>query len=184
MFPNDLSEVLRAAIIESERSQNELAGSAGVSQPVVSDFLSRKSDLYLATASKLVAALGQFWPRQFFPTRKNNQCSVGVVMAPAICGERFCHLDWAAANAWVWSDFITGKRVECAPAPNPSYARRSLNEMLAEIVLWGPVPYWDKRDAETWKKYLELLTTGFTGKRSADRKKANSAFGEWRAIKP
>jgi hypothetical protein len=182
MFRTDLPKALREAIAKSKRSQNELAGAAEISQPVLSDFLSAKSDVYLATASKIATALGQHWPKQFFPPRRNNECSVGVVMAPVICGNRFCHLDWTAAESWVWTDFISGKRVRSAPPPNASWAKRTFSEMVAEITVWGPVPYWSKEDAAAWTSYLTMLTMGFTRKRTINEGQPNSAFGDWLPI--
>ena len=181
MFRTDLQKVLREAIVESKRSQVEIAASAGISQPVLSDFLARKSDIYLATASKIAAAIGQFWPQQFFPRRKPNDCTICVVMAPKICGEHFCHLSWKHQKSWVWTDYIAGKGLRSSLKPNKSGANDTvtLAGIMAEITLWGPAAYWSENDAETWKKYLEMLTMGFTGKTKIAPYKINNTFGKW-----
>ena len=53
-----LSQVLRDALRASEKSMYQIAQDAGVSQNVVSRFLSGARDIRMATADKLAAALG------------------------------------------------------------------------------------------------------------------------------
>jgi ribosome-binding protein aMBF1 (putative translation factor) len=55
--PNSLSEILRRAIRESNRSVYELAKEAGISQIMISRFLSGERDIRLATADKLAGVL-------------------------------------------------------------------------------------------------------------------------------
>jgi hypothetical protein len=54
----DISGALRAAIRESSRSVYQISKEAGVSQIVVSRFLSGERDIRLATADRLARALG------------------------------------------------------------------------------------------------------------------------------
>jgi|SRR5579884_1189978 len=53
-----LSHALREALRASEKSMYQIAQDAGVSQIVVSRFLSGERDIRLATADKLAEALG------------------------------------------------------------------------------------------------------------------------------
>lgn len=53
-----LSQALRNAIRSSDRSVDQIAQDAGVSQIVVSRFVSGESDIHMATADKLAVALG------------------------------------------------------------------------------------------------------------------------------
>jgi DNA-binding phage protein len=53
-----LSQALRAALRASNRSIYQIAQEAGVSQIVVSRFLSGERDIRMATADKLAEALG------------------------------------------------------------------------------------------------------------------------------
>lgn len=55
--PDSLSETLRQAIRESERSAYEIAKEAGISQIMISRFLSGERDIRLATADKLAGVL-------------------------------------------------------------------------------------------------------------------------------
>jgi hypothetical protein len=55
--PDSLSETLRRAIRESERSAYEIAKEAGISQIMISRFLSGERDIRLATADKLAGVL-------------------------------------------------------------------------------------------------------------------------------
>ncbi|HLU48966.1 MAG TPA: helix-turn-helix transcriptional regulator [Planctomycetota bacterium] len=57
-IPNALSETLRRAIQESERSAYQISKEAHVSQIMVSRFSSGERDICLATADKLANALG------------------------------------------------------------------------------------------------------------------------------
>src|SRR5437016_2666005 len=56
--PGQLSEALRDALRSSDKSVDQIARDAGVSQVVVSRFLSGELDIRMATADKLAAALG------------------------------------------------------------------------------------------------------------------------------
>jgi ribosome-binding protein aMBF1 (putative translation factor) len=56
--PNSLSENLKQAIRDSGQSEHQLANAAGVSQIVISRFLSGERDIRMATADKLAWALG------------------------------------------------------------------------------------------------------------------------------
>ena len=57
--PSDsLSEALRQAIRESDKSVDEVANDAGVSPIVISRFLSGERDIRMATADKLADVLG------------------------------------------------------------------------------------------------------------------------------
>src|SRR5580692_1905739 len=53
-----LSDPLREAIVQSSKTVQQLAHEAGVSQTVVTQFLSGQRDLRLATAEKLAGVLG------------------------------------------------------------------------------------------------------------------------------
>ena len=53
-----LSQALKQAIRESEMSEYQIAKRAGISQIMVSRFLSGERDIRLATADKLAHALG------------------------------------------------------------------------------------------------------------------------------
>lgn len=53
-----LSEALRQALRSSDKSMYQIAQDAGVSQIVVSRFLSGERDIRMATADKLAEALG------------------------------------------------------------------------------------------------------------------------------
>jgi transcriptional regulator with XRE-family HTH domain len=55
--PDSLSECLRRAIRQSERSVYEIAKEAGISQIMISRFLSGQRDIRLATADKLAGVL-------------------------------------------------------------------------------------------------------------------------------
>ena len=54
---DSLSEALRAAIRESDRSVYQIAQDAGISQIVISRFLSGQRDIRLRTADKLAEVL-------------------------------------------------------------------------------------------------------------------------------
>jgi DNA-binding phage protein len=56
--PGSLSETLKQAIHASGKSVYQIASDSGVSQIVVSRFLSGERDIRMATADKLVHALG------------------------------------------------------------------------------------------------------------------------------
>jgi transcriptional regulator with XRE-family HTH domain len=56
--PHSLSEALKQAIRDSERSEDEIAEQAGLSPIVISRFLSGERDIRMATADKLAGALG------------------------------------------------------------------------------------------------------------------------------
>ena len=56
--PQALSEALRRAIRESDKSAYQIAQEAGVSQIVVSRFLSGERDIRMATADRLAEVLG------------------------------------------------------------------------------------------------------------------------------
>jgi len=56
--PDSLSEALRHAIRESERSVYQISKEAGISQIMVSRFLSGERDIRMATADKLAGVLG------------------------------------------------------------------------------------------------------------------------------
>ena len=53
-----LSQALRDALRASDRSMDQIAQDAGVSQVVVSRFVSGERDIHMATADKLAEALG------------------------------------------------------------------------------------------------------------------------------
>lgn len=178
----DLAASLREAIQTCGQSQNALAKKAEISQPVLSDFLAEKKDMYLETANKLCRVLPHNPFGGFMPWRMNNQTHVAVVLAPNISRERFCLLTQAGQNSWVFRDYITGLELKCAPPPNASTSTLSLNQILAEVTDWGPVPYHDVDDAAAWRSYLQMLTTGFTGKRRCDQRPGSSRFGAWQPI--
>ena len=56
--PESLSAVLKQAIRDSEQTEYQIAKAAGVSQIVISRFLSGERDIRMATADKLAEALG------------------------------------------------------------------------------------------------------------------------------
>ena len=56
--PDSLSESLKQAIRDSEHSEYQIAKAAGVSQIVISRFLSGERDIRMATADKVADALG------------------------------------------------------------------------------------------------------------------------------
>ena len=56
--PHSLSDALKQAIRDSEKSEYQIAQQAGVSQIVISRFLSGERDIRMATADKLAGALG------------------------------------------------------------------------------------------------------------------------------
>jgi hypothetical protein len=56
--PGRLSEALRDALRASDKSVYQIAQDAGVSQIVVSRFLSGERDIRMATADRLATALG------------------------------------------------------------------------------------------------------------------------------
>lgn len=56
--PGRLSQALKAALSASEKSMYQIAQDAGVSQIVLSRFLSGERDIRMATADKLAEALG------------------------------------------------------------------------------------------------------------------------------
>ena len=56
--PHSLSESLKQAIRDSDKTEYQIAQQAGVSQIVISRFLSGERDIRLATADKLAGALG------------------------------------------------------------------------------------------------------------------------------
>jgi DNA-binding phage protein len=56
--PGSLSETLKQAIRASGKSVYQIASASGVSQIVVSRFLSGERDIRMATADKLAEALG------------------------------------------------------------------------------------------------------------------------------
>ena len=56
--PEVLSQALRDAIRASDKSVDQIAHDAGVSQIVVSRFVSGERDIHMATADKLAVALG------------------------------------------------------------------------------------------------------------------------------
>ncbi len=53
-----LSQALRDALRSSDRSMDQIAQDAGVSQIVLSRFVSGERDIHMATADKLAEALG------------------------------------------------------------------------------------------------------------------------------
>ena len=53
-----LTETLKQAIRDSDRSEYEIAKQAGISQIVVSRFISGERDIRMATADKLAEVLG------------------------------------------------------------------------------------------------------------------------------
>jgi 2-phospho-L-lactate guanylyltransferase (CobY/MobA/RfbA family) len=55
--PHSLSEALKQAIRESDKSEYQIAQLAGVSQIVISRFLSGERDIRMNTADKLAGAL-------------------------------------------------------------------------------------------------------------------------------
>jgi ribosome-binding protein aMBF1 (putative translation factor) len=55
---DSLSETLKQAIRDSDQSEYQIAKAAGVSQIVISRFLSGERDIRMATADKLAGALG------------------------------------------------------------------------------------------------------------------------------
>jgi hypothetical protein len=56
--PHSLSEALKTAIRESDKSVYQIAKEAGVSQIMISRFLSGQRDIRMATADRLADALG------------------------------------------------------------------------------------------------------------------------------
>ncbi|MDA1052112.1 MAG: helix-turn-helix transcriptional regulator [Planctomycetota bacterium] len=56
--PDSLSETLKRAIRDSDQSEYQIAKSSGVSQIVISRFLSGERDIRMATADRLAIALG------------------------------------------------------------------------------------------------------------------------------
>jgi len=56
--PHSLSEALKRAIRASDMSEYQIAQQAGISQIVISRFLSGERDIRMATADKLAGALG------------------------------------------------------------------------------------------------------------------------------
>lgn len=56
--PNSLSETLKQAIRDSDQTEYQIAKAAGISQIVISRFLSGERDIRMATADKLADALG------------------------------------------------------------------------------------------------------------------------------
>ena len=56
--PQSLSEALQQAIRDSDKTEYQIARQAGVSQIVISRFLSGERDIRMATADKLAYALG------------------------------------------------------------------------------------------------------------------------------
>lgn len=56
--PDSLSEALKHAIRHSDRTEYQIAKSAGVSQIVISRFLAGERDIRMATADRLAEALG------------------------------------------------------------------------------------------------------------------------------
>lgn len=56
--PESLSETLKRAIRDSDQSEYQIAKSAGVSQIVISRFLSGERDIRVATADRIADALG------------------------------------------------------------------------------------------------------------------------------
>jgi len=56
--PDSMSESLRRAIERSDRSLHEIAREAGVSETMVSQFLSGQRDIRMATADRLANVLG------------------------------------------------------------------------------------------------------------------------------
>lgn len=56
--PHALSDALKQAIRDNEKSEYQIAQQAGVSQIVISRFLSGERDIRMATADKLAGALG------------------------------------------------------------------------------------------------------------------------------
>ncbi len=57
-IPNSLSEALKRAIQQSERTVYQIAKEAHVSQIIISRFLSGERDIRMVTADKLANALG------------------------------------------------------------------------------------------------------------------------------
>ena len=55
--PHSLSEALKQAILTSDKSEYQIAQEAGVSQIVISRFLSGERDIRMATADKLADTL-------------------------------------------------------------------------------------------------------------------------------
>lgn len=55
--PDSLSEALKQAVRESDKSEYQIAHEAGVSQIVISRFLSGERDIRMATADKLAGIL-------------------------------------------------------------------------------------------------------------------------------
>ena len=56
--PDSLSEMLKRAIRESDRSIQDISKDAGVSQVMVTAFLSGRRDINTTTADKLASVLG------------------------------------------------------------------------------------------------------------------------------
>lgn len=56
--PHALSDALKQAIRDSQESEYQIAQRAGVSQIVISRFLSGERDIRMATADKLAGTLG------------------------------------------------------------------------------------------------------------------------------
>ena len=56
--PHSLSDALKQAIRDSDKSEYQIAQQADVSQIVISRFLSGERDIRMATADKLAGALG------------------------------------------------------------------------------------------------------------------------------
>lgn len=55
---SDIRQAVVEAVAAAKISQTELARSAGMTQPQVSDYLAGRSDVRTETASRLLAALG------------------------------------------------------------------------------------------------------------------------------
>jgi transcriptional regulator with XRE-family HTH domain len=53
-----ITETLRAAVIDSDKTRYRLSVDSGISQSVLSRFVSGERDLTLSSASKIAAALG------------------------------------------------------------------------------------------------------------------------------
>lgn len=56
--PDSLSETLKQAVRESDKSEYQIAQEAGVSQIVISRFLNGERDIRMATADRLAEVLG------------------------------------------------------------------------------------------------------------------------------
>lgn len=106
---------------------------------------------------------------------------VAVVCCPEICANRLLHLSQLDEKSWVIRDFITGKYLRRAPAPNPSFSEYGLSQIESLVTYSEWPPFHNCENVNDWKAYLTLRTMAVQ-RRNPSQDPPNGVYGEWRDI--